>query len=168
MSPRRTWDTPQPLSRQRVCPSPPNRGGRGHTRLRVRGWGRPNSVDWRKSLVLCLLCGIDATHHDYYLGGGGPSGKSLFSGFTVHDNDNRLKVEKPSSNVQNIYKHALTVTLLLTILQSSNSNIFDSSHVQCNRMMQIKKSVVKVPIIDISAGIPVLSADISVWYRKKD
>jgi len=35
-------------------------------------------------------------------------------------------------------------------------------------MMQIKKSVVKVPIIDISAGIAVLSADISVWYRKKD
>ncbi len=31
-----------------------------HTCLRVRGWGSPNSDDWRKSLVLCLLC-------DYYL-----------------------------------------------------------------------------------------------------
>jgi hypothetical protein len=33
-----------PLSRQRVCPSPPEpkRGG-GHTRLRVRGWGCPAS-----------------------------------------------------------------------------------------------------------------------------
>jgi hypothetical protein len=52
----------QPLSRQRVCPSPPNRGGGvgdGHTCLRVRGWGSPNSDDWRKSLALCLLCGED-------------------------------------------------------------------------------------------------------------
>ncbi len=35
-----------------------NRGGRGHTRLRVRGWGSPNFDDWRKSLALCLLCGF--------------------------------------------------------------------------------------------------------------
>jgi hypothetical protein len=47
----------QPLSRQRVCPSPQNRGG--HTRLRVRGWGSPNSGDRRKSLALCLLCVLD-------------------------------------------------------------------------------------------------------------
>jgi hypothetical protein len=51
----------QPLSRQRVCPFPQNRGpgggGGGHTRLRVRGWGSPNSDDWRKSLALCLLYG---------------------------------------------------------------------------------------------------------------
>ncbi len=46
----------QPLSRQRVCPSPQNRG-EGHTRLWVRGWGSPNSDDWRISLALCLLCG---------------------------------------------------------------------------------------------------------------
>jgi hypothetical protein len=46
----------QPLSRQQVCPSPKNRGG-GHIRLQVRGWGSPNSNDWRKSLALCLLCG---------------------------------------------------------------------------------------------------------------
>jgi hypothetical protein len=35
--------------------APPSRTGRGHTRLRVRGWGSPNSDDWRKSLALCLL-----------------------------------------------------------------------------------------------------------------
>jgi hypothetical protein len=36
----------QPLSHQRVCPSPQNRwGGGGHTRLRVRGRGSPNSDD---------------------------------------------------------------------------------------------------------------------------
>jgi hypothetical protein len=29
----------QPLSRQRVCPSPQNQGEGGHIRLRVRGWG---------------------------------------------------------------------------------------------------------------------------------
>jgi hypothetical protein len=49
-----------PLSLQRVCPSPtpfpqetvplpPEPKGGGHTRLRVRGWGSPNSDDWRKS-----------------------------------------------------------------------------------------------------------------------
>jgi hypothetical protein len=33
----------------------------GHTRPRVRGWGgwkSPNSDDWRKSLALCLHCGL--------------------------------------------------------------------------------------------------------------
>ncbi len=45
----------QALSRQRVCPSPQNRVGGGHTCLRVRGWGSPNSDDWRKGLALCLL-----------------------------------------------------------------------------------------------------------------
>jgi hypothetical protein len=28
--------------------------GGGHTRLRVREWGSPNSDDWRKSLALFL------------------------------------------------------------------------------------------------------------------
>ncbi len=46
---------PTPLSRASV-PLPPEPRG-GHTRLRVRGWGSPNSDDWRKSLSLCLLCG---------------------------------------------------------------------------------------------------------------
>ncbi len=41
----------QPLSRKLVCPYPQNRG-RGGTRLRVRGWGSPNSDDLRKSLAL--------------------------------------------------------------------------------------------------------------------
>ncbi len=40
-----------------VCPLPPEPKGGGHTRVRVRGWGSPNSNDWRKSLALCLLCG---------------------------------------------------------------------------------------------------------------
>ncbi len=30
-----------------------------HTRLRVREWIGPNSDDWKESLVLCLLCGVD-------------------------------------------------------------------------------------------------------------
>ncbi len=39
------------------CVSPfRNQRGRGHTRLRVRGWKGSNSDDWRKSLVHCLLC----------------------------------------------------------------------------------------------------------------
>jgi hypothetical protein len=32
-------------------------GGGIHTPLRGRGWGNPNSDDWRKGLALCLLCG---------------------------------------------------------------------------------------------------------------
>ncbi len=46
MSPRRKWDLPPPLPQASV-PLP----------LPVRGWGSPNSNDWRKSLTLCLLCG---------------------------------------------------------------------------------------------------------------
>ncbi len=46
---------PTPLSPASV-PLPPEPGG-GHTRLRLRGWGSPNSEDWIKSLGLCLLCG---------------------------------------------------------------------------------------------------------------
>jgi hypothetical protein len=30
----------------------------GHTGLRVRGWGSPDSDDWRNSLALCLLCDL--------------------------------------------------------------------------------------------------------------
>ncbi len=45
-----------PVSRQRVCPSPEPKGG-GHTRPLARGWGSPNSDDWRDSLALCLFCG---------------------------------------------------------------------------------------------------------------
>jgi hypothetical protein len=46
----------QPLSRQRVCPSPRTKRGGSQTRLQVRGWGSPNSDNWRKGLALCLLC----------------------------------------------------------------------------------------------------------------
>ncbi len=47
-----------PLSAERVCnpPPPPNQRSGEHTNLRVRVEGH-NSDDWRKSLVLCLLCG---------------------------------------------------------------------------------------------------------------
>ncbi len=36
------------LSRSECAPTPGTKGG-GHTRLRVSGWGSPNSDDWRKS-----------------------------------------------------------------------------------------------------------------------
>jgi hypothetical protein len=45
-----------PLSPASVPLPPEPKGGGGHTRLRVGGWGSPNSDDWRKSLALCLLC----------------------------------------------------------------------------------------------------------------
>jgi hypothetical protein len=42
-----------PLLSPATVPLPPNQGGGGR---RARGWGSPNSDDWRKSLALCLLC----------------------------------------------------------------------------------------------------------------
>ncbi len=52
-----------PLSYQRVCTSPRNQrvGGEAHSPA-VRGWGSPNSDDWRKSLALCLLCGMKSAN----------------------------------------------------------------------------------------------------------
>jgi hypothetical protein len=41
----------RPPSRQRACHSPHNQiggGGGRHSRLRLMGWGSPNSDDWRK------------------------------------------------------------------------------------------------------------------------
>jgi hypothetical protein len=48
---------PLPLQQANVPLSPEPRGG-GHTRLRVRGWGSPDSDDLRKSLALCPLRGM--------------------------------------------------------------------------------------------------------------
>ncbi len=50
--------TPPTTLPQASVPSPPPKGGGGNTRLWLWGWGSPNSDDWRKSLALCLLCGI--------------------------------------------------------------------------------------------------------------
>jgi hypothetical protein len=56
MSPRWNWDFPIPPLSTASVPLPPEPKG-GHTRLRARGWGSPNSDDWRKSLALCQLSG---------------------------------------------------------------------------------------------------------------
>ncbi len=50
---------PTPLSRYSECVPPPvgTKGG-GHSRRGVSGRGGPNSDDWRKNLVLCLLRGL--------------------------------------------------------------------------------------------------------------
>jgi hypothetical protein len=48
MSPRRNWDSPTPSLASECAPTPGTKGG-GHTRLWVRGWGSPNSDDWRKA-----------------------------------------------------------------------------------------------------------------------
>ncbi len=47
--------TPHPLSRKRVLPLPPEPKGGGET-LAYSRWRGPSSDDWRKSLVLGLLC----------------------------------------------------------------------------------------------------------------
>jgi len=57
MSPCRNWDSPTPLAAGE-CSLPPDQRVGGHTSLRLKGWGSPNSDDWRKSLALCLLCAI--------------------------------------------------------------------------------------------------------------
>ncbi len=48
MSPRRNWDSPTPFLASKCAPPPRTKGG-GHICLRVRGWGSPNSDDWRKA-----------------------------------------------------------------------------------------------------------------------
>jgi hypothetical protein len=60
MHPRRNWDSPSLVSEFSL---PPEQGWWAgctfctlHNHLRVRGWGNPNSDDWRKRLALCLLC----------------------------------------------------------------------------------------------------------------
>jgi hypothetical protein len=58
VSPRWNWDFPPPISPASVPLPLRNQKVGGHTRLRVRGWGSPNSDDWRKSLALSLLCGV--------------------------------------------------------------------------------------------------------------
>ncbi len=45
---------PHPFSRKRVCSLPRNQRGGTHSPVGEGMWG-PNSEDWRKSLVLCLL-----------------------------------------------------------------------------------------------------------------
>ncbi len=52
MSPRWNWDSPIPSLASECAPLPGTKGGGGHTRLRVRGWGKPNSDDWRKACTL--------------------------------------------------------------------------------------------------------------------
>jgi hypothetical protein len=56
MSPRRNWESPNP-SLASECAPPPRTGG-GHIRLWVRGWGSPNSDDWKKSLALSVLYAV--------------------------------------------------------------------------------------------------------------
>jgi hypothetical protein len=57
---------PTPLP-QAIVPSPPDQRDVGHTRLRLRVWGSPNSDDWRKSLALCLLCDSGFLLSDFFL-----------------------------------------------------------------------------------------------------
>ncbi len=47
----RELELPHPISRWRVCVSPFGPGG-GHTRLRERGWGSPNSDEGTYTVVL--------------------------------------------------------------------------------------------------------------------
>jgi hypothetical protein len=49
MSPRLNWDSPTPSLASKCAPPPGTKGGGGHTRLLVRGWGSPNADDWRKA-----------------------------------------------------------------------------------------------------------------------
>jgi hypothetical protein len=48
---------PNPSLAVASVPLTPEPGG-GTTCQGVRGWGSPNSDDWRKSLAFCLLCGV--------------------------------------------------------------------------------------------------------------
>jgi hypothetical protein len=57
-STRWNWDSPTPLAAGECAPPPPTlwSGGGGHTRLRERGWGSPNSDEGTFTVVLfCTL-----------------------------------------------------------------------------------------------------------------
>jgi hypothetical protein len=58
LSSRWNWDPPPPLPQASVPLGTGGGGGGAYTlnSLHLRGWGSPNSDDWRESLVLCLLC----------------------------------------------------------------------------------------------------------------
>ncbi len=49
MSPRWNWDSPTPLAASECALPPVPKGGGGHTRLLLKGWGSPNSNDWRNA-----------------------------------------------------------------------------------------------------------------------
>ncbi len=49
MSPRWNWDSPTPLAASECALNPPDIRVRGHTRLRILGWGSPYPNDWRNA-----------------------------------------------------------------------------------------------------------------------
>jgi hypothetical protein len=61
---------PTPLSPASVPLPPELKGVVGHTRLRVRGWGSPNSDDWRKGLALCLLSALHQLYYTFHISPG--------------------------------------------------------------------------------------------------
>ncbi len=52
-SSRRNWDSPTPWAAGECAPPPFGPGG-GHTRLRERGWGNPNSDEGTHTVVHCI------------------------------------------------------------------------------------------------------------------
>ncbi len=48
MSLRWNWDSPTPLATSEFALPPGPKSG-GNTRLRLKGWGSPNSNDWRNA-----------------------------------------------------------------------------------------------------------------------
>jgi hypothetical protein len=53
LSPCPTWDPPPPLPQASVPPQ--NQRGRGHARLRVKGWGDPIQTNGKKPSTLSTL-----------------------------------------------------------------------------------------------------------------
>ncbi len=52
-SSRWNWDSPTPLAAGECAPPPFGPGG-GHTRLRLKGWGSPNSNEGTYTVVLYI------------------------------------------------------------------------------------------------------------------
>jgi hypothetical protein len=107
---------PQPLSRKRVCPLPPagpKGGGGGHTRLRLRGVGSPISDDWKKSLALCLLCGI----------------KHIVRRISIESS--RSQRRKSSTSKQ--YNYFLTFSIFMNFFAHLDPDPDLANHHQCGR-----------------------------------
>ena len=73
------WDPTHPLSSK--CVPPWNQRG-GHTHLRVKGLGGPNSDDWRECLAYYTntnTIGAGGTSERQYIGAGGPRSANILA-----------------------------------------------------------------------------------------
>jgi hypothetical protein len=66
LTPCWNWNSPTPSLASESAPPPGTKGWGAHSPA-GKGLGSPNSDDWRKSLALCLPCGLVELRHSFCL-----------------------------------------------------------------------------------------------------